>query len=189
MINADKPRRCLSKKLVGPCKAIIPSWWFDNGECKVFGYGGCKGNENRFPTKEECEKICKRCLSKKLVGPCKAIIPSWWYDNGECKVFGYGGCKGNENRFSTKEECEKICKFMRLKSFHDLSEGLSVPKWDAYTNVERLTLIGRVVQNMQMHVLFADMPEESRIGGVMVGDLARILINIENSYHIQELQL
>ncbi|XP_005182680.3 male accessory gland serine protease inhibitor [Musca domestica] len=42
---------------------------------------------------------------------CLAIIPSWTYnaDTKECIYFHYGGCHGNENRFSTKEECLDMC--------------------------------------------------------------------------------
>lgn len=28
---------------------------------------------------------------------------------GRCGQFGYGGCGGNGNRFSSNEECESIC--------------------------------------------------------------------------------
>lgn len=42
---------------------------------------------------------------------CMAFFPSWSFDkkDGACKRFIYGGCGGNSNRFSTKEECEKKC--------------------------------------------------------------------------------
>ncbi|KAH8283187.1 hypothetical protein KR054_012638 [Drosophila jambulina] len=42
---------------------------------------------------------------------CEAYIPSWTYDsaNGECVKFIYGGCGGNDNRFDSKENCEKRC--------------------------------------------------------------------------------
>lgn len=43
---------------------------------------------------------------------CLASIPSWSYRAGtnECVQFMYGGCGGNENRFSTQHECENKCK-------------------------------------------------------------------------------
>ncbi|KAH8262182.1 hypothetical protein KR038_008098 [Drosophila bunnanda] len=42
---------------------------------------------------------------------CEAYIPSWTYDsdNGECIKFIYGGCGGNDNRFNSKENCEREC--------------------------------------------------------------------------------
>ena len=51
------------------------------------------------------------CNLKPDKGPCKAYMPYWYYDytTGECKIFYYGGCLGNQNRFKTKEECERAC--------------------------------------------------------------------------------
>ena len=36
-------------------------YYFDGltGTCAEFTYGGCMGNENRFPTRQECEKTCQ----------------------------------------------------------------------------------------------------------------------------------
>ncbi|KAK5980709.1 BPTI/Kunitz inhibitor domain-containing protein, partial [Trichostrongylus colubriformis] len=35
-------------------------WYFDisEGTCKQFTYSGCRGNDNRFETKESCERRC-----------------------------------------------------------------------------------------------------------------------------------
>nr|XP_017097942.1 kunitz-type serine protease inhibitor-like [Drosophila bipectinata] len=45
-------------------------------------------------------------------GFCLANKPSFTYypDRNECSKFVYGGCNGNENRFSNKELCENKCK-------------------------------------------------------------------------------
>ncbi|EDW12599.1 male accessory gland serine protease inhibitor [Drosophila mojavensis] len=42
---------------------------------------------------------------------CEAYLPSWSYNAAatECVEFIYGGCGGNDNRFSTKEHCEEKC--------------------------------------------------------------------------------
>ena len=55
--------------------------------------------------------VVDRCKLPMVVGPCKALILSWYFDGqtGDCEQFGYGGCGGNENRFSSKEECRDAC--------------------------------------------------------------------------------
>ena len=52
--------RCNLPKVVGTCRASIPSWYFDaqTEDCEQFLYDGCGGNENRFPSKEECRGAC-----------------------------------------------------------------------------------------------------------------------------------
>ncbi|EEC18012.1 Kunitz domain-containing protein, putative, partial [Ixodes scapularis] len=44
-------------------------------------------------------------------GHCRAYVPSWYYDPSthSCKVFVYGGCGGNGNRFYTMQQCQEVC--------------------------------------------------------------------------------
>ncbi|KAL4420439.1 hypothetical protein ABPG75_010095 [Micractinium tetrahymenae] len=46
----------------GPCRAAVPSWFFDAGmgECRPFLYGGCQGNENRFDSFDACAEAAAR---------------------------------------------------------------------------------------------------------------------------------
>ena len=51
---------CESEPDDGYCKAAFERYYFDKIEntCKTFIYGGCGGNENRYPTEKDCLKTC-----------------------------------------------------------------------------------------------------------------------------------
>ncbi|KAM3917834.1 collagen alpha-3(VI) chain isoform 12-T12 [Leptodactylus fuscus] len=118
------------------CKENEVKWFFDktNKICSQVWYGGCGGNANRFDTEAECINRCQKtsvektmqlptleskalavgpevCKLPKEEGTCREFILKWYYDSEtkSCARFWYGGCGGNENRFSTQKECEKIC--------------------------------------------------------------------------------
>nr|CDS30845.1 Papilin [Hymenolepis microstoma] len=107
----------------GPCRGYFPSWGMDagKGECVQFIYGGCRGNENRFASREECEETCENvddsseeenvCKLPLETGPCRGSYIKWGMNSrsGQCESFVYGGCGGNANNFDTEEECELFC--------------------------------------------------------------------------------
>jgi hypothetical protein len=100
----------------GPCKILVPSWYYDNGAgiCKKFTYGGCGGNANRFDTQKACREACRPsiCSLSFKMGPCKAAMKRWYFDSkaGFCKVFIFGGCQGNGNLFETELDCRNFCR-------------------------------------------------------------------------------
>ena len=65
------------------------------------------------------------CLMPPSVGNCRASIPRIYFDvaTHTCKVFNYGGCGGNKNRFSNFSICHETCSAHRLtvKRFKVLS--------------------------------------------------------------------
>ena len=52
--------------------------------------------------------VCEQPLDG---GPCQGDFPRWYYDDetGECRNFTYGGCQGNQNRFTSIEACQNSC--------------------------------------------------------------------------------
>jgi hypothetical protein len=42
-------------------------------------------------------------------GPCRGAVPVYAFVGGACVAKTYGGCQGNDNRFSTLEECLAVC--------------------------------------------------------------------------------
>ncbi|XP_064289853.1 tissue factor pathway inhibitor isoform X4 [Passer domesticus] len=127
---------CAMKADEGPCKAIHIRYFFNikSRKCEVFEYGGCHGNENNFPTLEECQEKCvakefpqKMALSKikkglflgqpdfcfhaQEPGVCRGYFTRYFYNKETklCEAFKYGGCLGNQNNFRTLEECQTTC--------------------------------------------------------------------------------
>ncbi|XP_046998769.1 papilin isoform X1 [Schistocerca americana] len=120
---------CTLKPVVGgECYNYTERWYYDSYEvrCRSFYYNGCGGNENNFLTLQDCENRCEKriltpvpaaefrkesCFLPDEQGPCSESMAKWFYDSrdGVCKQFLYGGCEGNDNRFSSHQECEEKC--------------------------------------------------------------------------------
>ncbi|KAG7321931.1 hypothetical protein KOW79_014789 [Hemibagrus wyckioides] len=130
MTSAEYAEKCQAEPQVGLCRASFPRYYYTNGMCKRFRYGGCGGNSNNYHTEEECMKTCTvkivkskdskdfdheeyqaACLVPADSGPCRAAFFMYYFEpkTQSCELFTYGGCKGNENRYSTPEECMSNC--------------------------------------------------------------------------------
>ncbi|XP_016155261.1 PREDICTED: collagen alpha-3(VI) chain isoform X7 [Ficedula albicollis] len=135
--ESDWPDPCLLDFDMGmQCKDYQIVWFFDSKHkfCSQGWYGGCGGNANRFETEAECYNKCLKpsadekamqqpplekrlssvldiCRLQKDEGTCRSFVLKWYYDpeTKSCARFWYGGCGGNDNRFNTQKECEKLC--------------------------------------------------------------------------------
>ncbi|HQY59877.1 MAG: BPTI/Kunitz domain-containing protein [Myxococcales bacterium] len=60
---------CGLPRVVGPCEAAIPRFWFNSGtgRCEPFVYGGCGGNANNFKDVAECAAVCAPAVAN----PCE----------------------------------------------------------------------------------------------------------------------
>ncbi|GBL77955.1 Papilin, partial [Araneus ventricosus] len=118
---SSAPSFCKLPADKGPCKGSIPRWYYIPGQnrCWMFSWGGCRGNGNNFQLQRDCETTCKRrfpysediCRLPAETGPCQGSFPKYYFNHeeGKCKKFIYGGCKGNGNNFDSIEECERSC--------------------------------------------------------------------------------
>ena len=92
--------------------------------------------------------VTEKCLQPSVVGNCRAKIPAWYYDttSNQCQRFYYGGCGGNDNRFSTYEDCVRECAPGSVSSF-SVTLDLSLCEINAYV---RRTLA--IIDSMAIHM-------------------------------------
>ncbi|XP_043114850.1 kunitz-type protease inhibitor 2 isoform X2 [Puntigrus tetrazona] len=120
---------CRLPSMVGNCRAAFPRFYYDvtDQTCKQFIYGGCGGNDNNFNSQEECQASCSgvkdvepllkmtsdefqaKCQAPVKTGRCRASIKRFYYNNGVCQPFTFGGCGGNQNNYETEESCMTTC--------------------------------------------------------------------------------
>ncbi|XP_004676745.1 PREDICTED: tissue factor pathway inhibitor 2 isoform X1 [Condylura cristata] len=119
---------CLLPQEVGPCRARIPSYYYDRytQSCRQFMYGGCEGNANNFETWSACneacwriEKVPKICRLEVSEGPCGESREEYFFNLSSmtCEKFMAGGCHSNENRFPDEATCMGFCAPKKGPSF------------------------------------------------------------------------
>ncbi|ROK74143.1 Kunitz-type serine protease inhibitor 6 [Anabarilius grahami] len=132
MTSEEFQEKCLADAQTGRCRASIRRYYYNNGTCQPFIYGGCSGNQNNYETEETCMTNCtvrlipsnqkapvvpstpsfeETCAVPSDSGPCRALFHMYYFEasSQSCKQFIYGGCQGNLNRYGTEEECMSAC--------------------------------------------------------------------------------
>ncbi|XP_069673465.1 papilin isoform X4 [Periplaneta americana] len=85
--------------------------------CESSKYGCCPDGvtEAQGEKFEGCKEVPSTpgedCKQDKDRGTCRDFKVKWFFDMeyGGCSRFWYGGCGGNDNRFSSQEECREKC--------------------------------------------------------------------------------
>lgn len=97
-----------------------------------------------------------RCTEAPDTGNCRDTLTKWYYSPFQlaCLRFNYGGCRGNENRFDSKESCMRVCRgvtekdvFARKEEFErQMTEGQTgIIVTAAILGVAILILLGLLV--------------------------------------------
>ncbi|KAM4614962.1 inter-alpha-trypsin inhibitor [Polymixia lowei] len=116
---------CQEEKDEGSGDAQRLQYFYDQAvaTCHPFYYKGQGGNGNRFSSDKECMETCSPnatnlyppagevCKLPADSGSCFGLLLMYYYNEQEktCRIFHYSGCRGNGNRFGTREECQKTC--------------------------------------------------------------------------------
>ena len=140
----------------GPCRAAIIRWYYDayDKKCLEFIYGGCRGNENNFVSKDKCEEKCmeSRAVAVETTTPRRTTLPPMLKEECKqnfhqgnctklseimnpkiryfykypygCNDFFYCGQGGNDNNFETMQDCKDFCEGEQASTTMSTFQGI-----------------------------------------------------------------
>ncbi|CAM9604038.1 unnamed protein product [Lampetra fluviatilis] len=80
----------------------------------LLAYTAITCNSQEVTGDESEEELSMRaiCTMDSEIGPCRALIPRFFYNRytQRCQEFDFGGCNGNANNFETYKECRMACR-------------------------------------------------------------------------------
>ncbi|XP_055974549.1 tissue factor pathway inhibitor 2-like [Sorex fumeus] len=128
MQSVNNAEVCLLPQDEGPCRALIPSYYYDRNtqNCSLFMYGGCEGNANNFETFEECTEACwkieivpKVCRLDVNEARCGESTNGYFFNlsSMRCEKYRSSGCQSNGNQFPDEATCLDFCLPKRRPSF------------------------------------------------------------------------
>ncbi|XP_004702870.1 tissue factor pathway inhibitor 2 [Echinops telfairi] len=116
----EVPPNCLLEVSEKPCKNATKQYYFNlkSMTCEQVKSGNCLGNENSFPDKAACMRLCVSrrnssfCYSPKDERLCSANVTCYYANSRHkaCEPITYPGCGENGNNFVSVEDCKRVCK-------------------------------------------------------------------------------
>ncbi|XP_027595898.2 LOW QUALITY PROTEIN: tissue factor pathway inhibitor [Pipra filicauda] len=102
-----------------------------------------KEEHNQFPIFFEPPPIPSFCMTPMDRGLCRAKELRFFYNHssGRCHPFSYSGCGGNENNFTSRKSCLRICK----KGFNKKRGGRKLIKIKKKRKKESVKALGEEI--------------------------------------------
>ncbi|XP_034015210.1 kunitz-type protease inhibitor 1a [Thalassophryne amazonica] len=84
-----------------------------------------------------------RCTEPPSTGSCRDTFTKWYYNpvHQDCFRFNYGGCKGTDNRFETKDSCLTTCSGVTENDIFARKEEFERQLADSHTGVVAIAAI------------------------------------------------
>uniref|UniRef100_A0A4W3H356 Amyloid beta (A4) precursor-like protein 2 n=1 Tax=Callorhinchus milii TaxID=7868 RepID=A0A4W3H356_CALMI len=78
--------------------------------------------ERSLYSKNVVDDVKAVCSQEAMTGPCRAMIPRWYFNANKkkCVRFIYGGCGGNRNNFDSEEYCMAVLVSFTEKCYFNL---------------------------------------------------------------------